>query len=79
MHTKGKQMATFKPFRRRNGCSPKITAQMAGNIRYMYFVQGMMQHDIAARFGVNQGRVSEVVNGARFPDAPSTPPPSRLI
>jgi predicted XRE-type DNA-binding protein len=28
----------------------------------------MAQHEIAATLGVNQGRVSEVVNGARFAD-----------
>jgi predicted XRE-type DNA-binding protein len=28
----------------------------------------MMQHDIAAHYRINQGRVSEVVNGKRFPE-----------
>ncbi|SHI86035.1 hypothetical protein SAMN04488012_103130 [Palleronia salina] len=28
---------------------------------------GMYQHEIAAHFGVNQGRVSEVLNGHRHP------------
>jgi len=28
---------------------------------------GMYQHDIAAHFGVNQGRVSEVLGGTRQP------------
>jgi predicted XRE-type DNA-binding protein len=27
----------------------------------------MMQHDIAAQVGVNQGRVCEVLTGKRFP------------
>ena len=28
---------------------------------------GNYQHDIAAHFGVNQGRISEVLNGQRWP------------
>jgi hypothetical protein len=28
----------------------------------------MMQHDIAARFGINPGRVSEINTGKRFKD-----------
>ena len=30
-------------------------------------MQGMKQHDIAAKFGVNQGRISEINTGKRFP------------
>ncbi len=30
---------------------------------------GLYQHQIAAELGLNQGRVSEVLNGRRFPDA----------
>jgi predicted XRE-type DNA-binding protein len=33
-----------------------------------YKKAGMKQQDIAALYGVNQGRVSEVVNGHKFPD-----------
>jgi len=29
-----------------------------------------MQHEIAAKLGINQGRVSEVLNGKRFGDVP---------
>lgn len=29
-------------------------------------MNGEYQHDIAAAFGINQGRVSEIVNGHRF-------------
>jgi plasmid maintenance system antidote protein VapI len=28
---------------------------------------GTYQHDIAAHFGVNQGRISEILNGQRWP------------
>jgi len=30
---------------------------------------GMYQHDIAAHFGENQGRISETLNGYRHPDS----------
>lgn len=59
----------IKPRRR----SPKVTAAMAAQIRTMYFVRRMLQHDIAAMFRINQGRVSEVINGQRFPEVPSVP------
>jgi hypothetical protein len=49
-----------------NGRSPKLTQEMADEMRRLRNA-GMMQHDIAARFGVNQGRVSEVLSGKRFP------------
>jgi predicted transcriptional regulator len=51
------------PFRK---CSPKVTAVMAEQIRRLRKL-GMMQHDIAAKLGVNQGRVSEVLTGKRNP------------
>lgn len=31
--------------------------------------QGHLQHHIAAHFGVNQGRISEILTGKLFPDA----------
>lgn len=30
--------------------------------------EGLLQHKIAARFGINQGRVSEIKTGKRFRD-----------
>lgn len=30
---------------------------------------GHLQHHIAANFGVNQGRISEILTGKRFPEA----------
>jgi predicted XRE-type DNA-binding protein len=44
-----------------------MTEEMARHIRKLYRL-GMMQHDIAAHYRINQGRVSEVVNGKRFPE-----------
>ena len=48
---------------------------MAAHIKHLVAL-GHMQHDVAARFGINQGRVSEIVNGKSHPDAPpdSSPP-----
>ncbi|MGH6936312.1 MAG: hypothetical protein ACRED2_09050, partial [Methylocella sp.] len=39
----------------------KIAAQCIEQMRLMY-AQGMSQHEIAAHFHVNQGRVSHAVN-----------------
>lgn len=54
------------PTRRRRK-SPPVTPEMAAEIMKLYFENEMLQHDIAAKMGINQGRVSEVVTGKRFP------------
>ena len=56
------------PFPRKR--SPRLTQSMADKIRRLRR-SGMMQHDIAAHLGTNQGRVSEILSGKRFP--PQTP------
>jgi hypothetical protein len=43
-----------------------LTASDAGLIRGMIH-RGDRHHDIAAFFGVNQGRIAEVKYGSRFP------------
>lgn len=35
--------------------------------------KGFVQHAIAARFGVNQGRISEILTGKNFPGSGSSP------
>lgn len=57
--------------------SPQVTAAMAAKIKHLCSL-GFMQHDVASRFGINQGRVSEVINGKRHADVPpdTTPPES---
>lgn len=35
--------------------------------------RGDRQHDIAAWFGVNGGRIAEIATGARFSSVPATP------
>jgi len=55
------------PFPRRRRTprrSPPVTPEMANQMRVMY-AGGMAQHEIAAHFDVNQGRVSEAVNHKR--------------
>jgi transcriptional regulator with XRE-family HTH domain len=51
------------PYRRR---SPDVTPEMAARIKSLLDL-GMTQHDIAALFKINQGRVSEINTGLRFP------------
>ena len=49
--------------------SPPVTPTMAAKIKFLRAL-GHVQHNIAARFGINQGRVSEVVNGKTHPNVP---------
>ncbi|MDJ1463930.1 hypothetical protein [Nitratireductor sp. GZWM139] len=51
------------PRRRR---SPDVTPAMAAKIKYLLSL-GMAQHDIAAHFHINQGRVSEINTGTKYP------------
>lgn len=46
-----------------------ITAVMASQMKLLR-QHGLYQHQIAALFQINQGRVSEIITGKRFPDAP---------
>jgi hypothetical protein len=48
--------------------SPKDVMDIKSRLK-----RGEHQHDIAARFGLNQGRISEIKNGHLFADIP--PPP----
>ncbi len=61
-------MAVFEDVPKPRRRSPRVTREMAERILYLFFIKRMLQHDIAALFRINQGRVSEVVNGLRFPD-----------
>ncbi|ATU91999.1 hypothetical protein [Phyllobacterium zundukense] len=60
-------MEPLRPQPRRH--SPKMTDKIAARIKAL-LAQNVMQHDIAARLEINQGRVSEVKTGKRFPDTP---------
>ncbi|SDU14957.1 hypothetical protein [Stappia sp. ES.058] len=48
--------------------SPPLTPEMAAEIKAMGRDTDLMQHEIAAHLNVNQGRVSEVLSGKRFPE-----------
>ena len=56
------------PHHRRGGARQRLTATMAAKIKRLWRDTEMAQQEIAAELGVNQGRVSEVVNGVRFAD-----------
>lgn len=59
-----------------NRSSPPVTAEMAARIKAL-LRRGIHQHQIAARFGINQGRVSEIKTGKRYglvPPARDLPP-----
>jgi hypothetical protein len=47
--------------------SPAVTPEMAAKIKH-YLITDMAQHDIAAMFKINQGRVSEIKTGKKFGD-----------
>lgn len=47
--------------------SPEVTPEMAAAIKAM-LKAGICQHDIAAYFKINQGRVSEINTGMKFPE-----------
>jgi hypothetical protein len=49
-----------------------LTADDAALIRGM-INRGDRHHDIAAFFGVNQGRIAEIKDGSRFPGVPAAP------
>ncbi|KAA9019292.1 MULTISPECIES: helix-turn-helix domain-containing protein [Sphingobium] len=48
--------------------SPPISPEMAAHIKFLVQSQGLYQHQVAALVGVNQGRVSEIMRGYRYPD-----------
>ena len=55
-------------YARRN--SPRVTPELASKLKTRVLRCGEAQHDAAAHFKINQGRVSEVVSGKRFPNVP---------
>ncbi len=60
---------------RRHGGSPPVTSDIAAFIKYACGELKLMQHTVAARFGINQGRVSEIMNGKRFANVTPSPKP----
>lgn len=54
---------------RKRSSSPRLSANDASLIK-KHLREGMVQHDIAAIFRVNQGRISEINTGKTFADIP---------
>lgn len=50
--------------------SPPLTAALAAKIKKLRRDTDLAQHEIAATLKLNQGRVSEVLTGKRFPEIP---------
>ena len=51
----------------RKNSSPRLTKQLAANIKWLWLYTSLNQAQISARLGaINLGRVSEVVNGHRY-------------
>lgn len=44
----------------------RMTPEIAGQIKKLATTTPLLQHEIAALLGINQGRVSEVLTGKRF-------------
>lgn len=50
---------------------PSLTQEMAAHIKALWRDTNLNQAQIAARMGgINQGRVSEVINGLRYAEVP---------
>jgi predicted XRE-type DNA-binding protein len=52
---------------------PRLTADLAAQIKKLATTTSLFQHEIAAALGLNQGRVSEVLSGKRFASVPPAP------
>jgi predicted XRE-type DNA-binding protein len=48
----------------------RLTKELAAKIKRLARDTDLLQHEIAARLGINQGRVSEVLNLKRFAEVP---------
>lgn len=46
--------------------SARLTPKMASFIKWYAANTKLLQHEIAARLDINQGRVSEVITGKRY-------------
>jgi predicted transcriptional regulator len=59
--------------RRAERCSNPMTADAAAIAKTMVLRLGMAQHVVAAKLGVNQGRISDAIRGKIFPEASFAP------
>lgn len=51
-----------------------MTAELASKAITLVKVIGLKQHQAAAILGLNQGRISEVITGKRYPSVKPCPP-----
>lgn len=54
--------------------TPPMSAELAAQALHLVKIMGLKQHQAAAILGLNQGRISEVVTGKRYPGARPCPP-----
>lgn len=53
--------------------SPVLSVKMAAKIKYLWINTPLNQAQIAAELGgLNQGRISEVLNGSRYSEIPAS-------
>lgn len=71
--TDNNNVIPFPRRRRAPRCSKPMTVEIASKAKTMVIQLGMAQHVAAAKLGVNPGRVSEVLTGMKFADAPFAP------
>ena len=53
--------------------SAPLTPELAAKIKLLDRENDLAQHEIAAMLRINQGRVSEVLTGKRFPEVQPGP------
>ena len=54
--------------------TPPMSAELASKAITLVKIFGLKQHQAAAVLGLNQGRISEVLNGKSYPTAKPFPP-----
>ncbi len=54
--------------------TPPMTAELAAKAITLVKTMKLKQHQAAAVLGVNQGRISEVITGKRYPRVVPCPP-----
>jgi predicted XRE-type DNA-binding protein len=59
--------------------SARVDAQMAAGIKFLRTVMRLHVHQVAQLYGINQGRVSEVMHGKRFAEVAAAPDPRLSI
>lgn len=69
----GSNTVPFPRRRRAVRCSVQMTSELASKAKTMVLQLGMAQRCAAAKLNLNQGRISDAVNGRIFPNTPFAP------